>query len=96
MTFKPLTLLWTGFVVGCLIGTATTAGVLYHRTRLNALWTWWPVNNTAPVGKLFLHRPVLGDRSLGRCYVATYGPPEACQRSGAKVIPDFLHLRHPQ
>lgn len=61
----------------------------YNSTRLNALWTWGPVNNTAPVGMLFLHRPVLGDHSLGRCYVATYGPPGALGETHGKSLWEF-------
>jgi mono/diheme cytochrome c family protein len=62
----------------------------FNSTRLNALWTWGPVNNTAPVGMLFLHRPVLGDHSLGRCYVATYGPPGALGETHGKSLWEFI------
>jgi len=31
MTFRPLAPFWGGVVAGCLIGTAATVGVLYHR-----------------------------------------------------------------
>lgn len=61
----------------------------FNSTRLNALWTWGPVNNTAPVGMLFLHRPALGDHSLGRCYVATYGPPGALGETHGKSLWEF-------
>lgn len=61
----------------------------FNSTRLNALWTWGPVNNTAPVGMVFLHRPALGDNSLGRCYVATYGPPGARGETQGKSLLEF-------
>lgn len=45
----------------------------YNSTRLNALWTWGPVNNTAPVGMLFLHRPVRSVRLQHRGLAAARG-----------------------
>ena len=61
----------------------------FNSTRLNALWTWGPGNNTAPVGMVFLDRPVLGDNSLGRCYVANYGPPGALGETKGKSLWEF-------
>jgi mono/diheme cytochrome c family protein len=39
---------------------------------------------------LFLHRAVLGDHSLGRCYVATYGPPGALGETHGKSLWEFI------
>ena len=61
----------------------------FNSTRLNALWTWGPIDNVAPVGICFLDSPTLGDYSLGRCYVATYGHPGALGKTPGKSIWEF-------
>lgn len=40
MTWRTLALLWAGIVVGGLIGTAATVGVLYHRPGSAAGEKW--------------------------------------------------------
>ncbi len=57
--------------------------------RLNALYTWGPVDNTAPVGLEILERPVLGPGTAGRCYVGLYGPPGGVGANQGKAIVEF-------
>jgi len=57
--------------------------------RLNALYTWGPVNNTAPVGLAILKSATLGPETAGRCYVAFYGPPAAIGANQGKAIVEF-------
>jgi len=57
--------------------------------RLNALYTWGPVNNTAPVGLEILERATLGSGTAGRCYVGLYGPPAAIGANQGKAIVEF-------
>jgi glucose/arabinose dehydrogenase len=55
-------------------------------TRANALYTWGPDGNTAPVGVVLLARDTLGKGTAGRLYVGEYGPSAAVGRNHAKAI----------
>ncbi len=57
--------------------------------RINALYTWGPVYNTAPVGLEILDQPTLGPGTAGRCYVALYGPPARVGPNESKAIVEF-------
>ena len=57
--------------------------------RVNALFTWGPQNNPAPVGLEILDRDTLGRDTRGRCYVALYGPPAAIGANQGKAIIEF-------
>lgn len=64
-------------------------------TRANALFSWGPHNNLAPVGMAFLHRNTLGEGTRGRLYIATYGPPAARGPNQSKSILECeLDSRH--
>jgi len=54
--------------------------------RINSLFTWGPIGNTAPTGIHFLREPVLGPGSAGRCYVACYGPAAEAGTNTAKSV----------
>lgn len=62
----------------------------YESTRLNALWTWGPVQNAAPVGISILRTNTLGPGTLGRCYVACYGRPGELGNGVGKSLMEFL------
>lgn len=57
--------------------------------RVNAMYSWGPVNNPAPVGLEVLEQNTLGEGTRGRCYVALYGSPAAIGASYAKAIMEF-------
>jgi mono/diheme cytochrome c family protein len=54
--------------------------------RVNAMFSWGPDNNTAPVGLEILERNILGDGTSGRCYLALYGPSAATGATVGKAI----------
>ena len=58
--------------------------------RLNALYTWGPVNNTAPVGLAILARATLGEGTAGHCYVALFGPAAGVGANHGKAIVEFI------
>ena len=57
--------------------------------RLNALYTWGPLDNTAPVGLEILENATLGAGTAGRCYVAFYGPAASIGANHSKAIMEF-------
>lgn len=57
--------------------------------RVNALYTWGPVHNTAPVGVTFLREPVLGAGTANRGYIACYGPAAGAGPNAGKSIIEF-------
>ena len=61
----------------------------FESTRLNALWTWGPIQNAAPVGLAILRNAALGSGTLGRCYVACYGRPGELGEGVGKSIMEF-------
>lgn len=57
--------------------------------RVNAMYTWGPGNNTAPVGLTILRNGVLGEGTAGRAYLACYGPAAAVGPNAGKSIIEF-------
>ncbi len=61
----------------------------YASIRMNALYTWGPEKNTAPVGLAIIKGSGLDNELFGRCCVALYGPVAIMGPNHAKSIVSF-------
>lgn len=59
-------------------------------TRLNALYTWGPIDTISPTGVTFLHHPVLGQDTQGRLYIGAFNRHEADKRPFAQSLMELV------
>ena len=57
--------------------------------RTNSLYTWGPIDNTAPVGMTFMKGVGLGEDTIFHCFIAYYGPAGREGANHGKAIVEF-------